>query len=710
MYIEIKEIQKNVIDKIIVISVIFLTPTYFSSIARWIEIGWQDINYIYTILFLMIIGLLVFRKRLTIEFKLYTLVFIYTLLGLAALWFLGFSSIHYFVIVAIALATVLFKRKIVFLLVVLTALAYIGVGIMYVLHKHEASVDLNRFSHSILQWTTIILSLIAFSAIFVEGFGELYHKLIFTIEEKQKVREKLENRNEQLISIQEELDGKIKEVHKINKQLQESETKYRDLVNFSPDIIYMYSIGGRGLFFSDRIKEALGYTPEEIEQNPELWKSSVHPEDQEIFKRKYKNLDTDKSYNLKYRFKTKEGNWRWLKDTFTVVKRTGQETILQGHLVDITTEKEIEEKLYESESRWHFSVDGSNLGLWDWDVVNNSVFYSKNWKKMLGFKDNEVEHTVEAWETKVHPEDKEAVCALLTTCLSGEIDSYEAEHRLLCKNGTYKWILAKGKIVSYTKDGKPKRMIGTHADIHEKKLVELELRKSNATKDKFFSIIAHDLKNPFNSMIGLSEMLNDNFDDLDVKNKKKFVAAIHDGIVKTYDLLEDLLLWSRAQRNTLDFYPKNQELIPVVNEVLSTLNMAAENKTISIVSDISLEASVFADKFMLSFILRNLVSNAIKFTPKNGKVTIAADQVKISKKLYNQISVRDNGIGMEKNYMDNIFGVGQTISRRGTEEEGGTGTGLPICYEFVKKHGGDIWAESTPGEGSHFFFTLPVNK
>ena len=99
MYIEIKEIQKNVIDKIIVISVIFLTPTYFSSIARWIEIGWQDINYIYTILFLMIIGLLVFRKRLTIEFKLYTLVFIYTLLGLAALWFLGFSSIHYFVIV-----------------------------------------------------------------------------------------------------------------------------------------------------------------------------------------------------------------------------------------------------------------------------------------------------------------------------------------------------------------------------------------------------------------------------------------------------------------------------------------------------------------------------------------------------------------------------------------------------------------------------------
>ena len=113
---------------------------------------------------------------------------------------------------------------------------------------------------------------------------------------------------------------------------------------------------------------------------------------------------------------------------------------------------------------------------------------------------------------------------------------------------------------------------------------------------------------------------------------------------------------------------------------------------------------------MLSFVIRNLISNAIKFTPKNGKVTIAVEQIKLNKKLYNKISVHDNGIGMEENYMNNIFDVGQTISRHGTEEEGGTGMGLPICYEFVRKHGGNIWVESTLGEGSHFFFTLPVNK
>jgi len=710
VYNEISVIRNKVIDKIILISLVFLTPAYLSSFARWIEMGFQNISFIHSVLYVFLVALIVFKRRLSTEVKIYSMVFVFTVLGIAALWYYGFSGIHYFVIIAIAIASILAERKAAFILIALLAIMYIVVGLMYMLNKHQPAVDLNKFSHSILQWTTILFSLIAFSAVFAEGFGELYHRLIRTIENNREIQNRLEFQNKELIQTKQDLAKKVEEFHEVNLQLQLSEDKYKKLVNYSPDIIYWYSTLNGGLFFSERVKKILGYEPKELEESPGLWKDLIHPEDIKELQKSFSDYDPDLQYDLVYRVKTKSGNWKWLSDTLTTLKYTEDEIIFQGHLADITEKKITEQKLKESELRWQFSVDGSDLGLWDWNILTNEIFFSKQWKNMLGYAEDEIEGNFDAWEKRLHPDDIRGVIDTLNAYLRGESKSYDNEIRMLCKDGSYKWIHDKGKIVSYTKEGKPKRMIGTHADITEKKLAELELKKSNATKDRFFSIIAHDLKNPFNSMLGLSEILNENFDELDVKTQKKFVAGIHEGIIKTYDLLEDLLLWSRAQRNTLDFYPKPVDLHMTLSEVLETLQLAADNKSIEFIAQVMDGTIVVADNFMLSFILRNLIMNAIKFTPQNGKITIESTFLDREGNKLVQIAVKDTGIGMDRKYMEHIFDIGQNVSRPGTENEKGTGMGLPICSDFVTKHGGKMWVESSPEEGSQFFFTLPVDQ
>jgi len=642
------------------------------------------------------------------EFKIYSIVFVYTVVGVTALWYYGFSGVHYFVIIAIATISILANRRPAFILIILIAIIYLVVGSIYMLKLHTSAVELNSFSHSILQWVTVILALVAFSVVFVEGFGDLYRNLVRNIVENQRNREKLEQQNKELIRVREELNQKIDESQEINQKLQISEEKYRNLINLSPDIIYWYSTKEGGLLFSGNTKNMLGYKAAELENDPNFWRTLILPEHVSKIDECISGIHENEKCDVEYQIKTKSGNWIWVKDTLSIIGEHPDERIIQGHLSDINERRKAEEQLKDSELRWQFSVDGSNLGLWDWTLTDNQVFFSKKWKEMLGYEENEISNSLDEWERRVHPDDLESVMAIINKYLSGNGQNmYQSEHRLLCKDGSYKWILDRGKIVSFNGDGKPRRMIGTHSDINDVKMTELELKRSNATKDRFFSIIAHDLKNPFNSMIGLSELLNDNYDDLDTESRKKFIGNIREGILKTYDLLEDLLVWSRAQSNKVDFVPVTLELQKILDEVLESLQVIAENKSIEILHDIPKGKRVIADKFMLSFVLRNIISNAVKFTPRNGKVKIDCSSLNGDGKNMVQIAINDTGIGIDEKCKNQLFEIGQNVSSPGTDNEKGTGMGLPISCEFIKKHGGDIRVESQPNEGSTFYITLP---
>lgn len=201
------------------------------------------------------------------------------------------------------------------------------------------------------------------------------------------------------------------------------------------------------------------------------------------------------------------------------------------------------------------------------------------------------------------------------------------------------------------------------------------LKEANATKDKFFSIVAHELKNPFNSILGFTDLLMRNLHKYDNEKIEQFVAAIHNSSVNTYRLLENLLDWSRSQTGRIRFAPENQIVEHIVIDVIQQTASVAKAKNITIDYEITDALTVFADENMLNTILRNLISNAIKFTKEGGKIIVRVSQNKQDA----LFSVRDTGIGMTTETLSKLFKIEEKVSTQGTNNERGTGLGLLLC-------------------------------
>lgn len=231
-----------------------------------------------------------------------------------------------------------------------------------------------------------------------------------------------------------------------------------------------------------------------------------------------------------------------------------------------------------------------------------------------------------------------------------------------------------------------------------------ELNELNASKDKFFSIIAHDLKNPFNTIIGFSELLMESERLNDHTLVSKYSDMIHSSAVKTYELLDNLLVWAKTQQGKMTYKPERINLRKIVNSELLSAREIADRKNVLLTADIPATAEVIADYNMLSTILRNLISNGIKFSERYGKVDIKATQAE--QKIL--ISVIDKGVGMTTVQLSNLFRIDVESVTKGTNNESGTGLGLIICKDFVEKHNGTIEVSSKPGEGCVFSFGLPA--
>lgn len=251
---------------------------------------------------------------------------------------------------------------------------------------------------------------------------------------------------------------------------------------------------------------------------------------------------------------------------------------------------------------------------------------------------------------------------------------------------------------------------GTLNDITERKKAEQEmifnnqeLHKINAEKDKFFSIIAHDLKSPFNSIIGFSDLLVEEVGNKDYKNIALYSNIIKNSSVRALNLLINLMEWAQTHTGRMKFNPEYLEMNMIVNEIVLFCSDMALQKSIIITNDTLSMIPLYADKAMINTILRNLVSNAIKFTQPGGRINILceANQNKVN------ISIKDTGIGISKSSIGKLFRIDTNYSTPGTINETGTGLGLILCKEFINKHKGEIWVESEPGQGSTFCFSIP---
>jgi PAS domain S-box-containing protein len=500
--------------------------------------------------------------------------------------------------------------------------------------------------------------------------------------------------------------------------------------------------------------------------------------------------------------------------------------------LDVTERKNQKEAQRYANWRLESIIEGTHVGTWEWNVQTGETVLNEEWAKIIGYSLEELAPVdIKTWFRLAHPEDLKKSFALLKRHFAGELPYYNLECRMKHKDGSWVWILDRGRITTRTKEGMPLLMFGTHSDITIRKQVDEALQisenkanalinalpdlmfiinslgvfidykaaredltyqtqsiigkryrdimppefadlideklkialdtkemqifeyelplsgkgvcqyearmvpgrtdeaitivrdlternkaeqliksknellhKINAEKEKFFSIIAHDLRGPLGGIMALAEMMADEYQLFTNAERKEMTLGLSQSARNVFNLLENLLEWSQMKRGNTDFNLQNLDLLVTVTDCLNIVAEPARGKAISLVSNIPGELVVFADKNMIQTVIRNLLSNAIKFTTNGGTVTISAN---ISENNMIVIAVKDTGIGMSSEMLDHLFHIDANIKRPGTQGEPSTGLGLLLCKEFVEKNGGKLEVESIQYQGSVFRFSIP---
>ncbi|MEM9266004.1 MAG: PAS domain-containing protein [Cyanobacteria bacterium P01_F01_bin.13] len=479
------------------------------------------------------------------------------------------------------------------------------------------------------------------------------------------------------------------------------------------------------LIWDDRMYELYGITAETFGGAYEAWKQGVHPDD---LPAAHANIQAaiagEREFHPEFRVLWPDGQIRFIEaHAITLRDETDKAQRMIGVNWDITERRQVEDALRESEARWQFALEGAGDGVWDWNIQTNEVFYSHQWKAMLGYGDDEVGSGLDEWDSRVHPEDKDQCYANMKHHMEGEAPVYQNEHRVRCKDGTYRWILDRGKVVEWDDAGNAKRMIGTHTNITERKQAEDELRllnerleinvqertqelqqraqdleRSNAELEQFAYVASHDLQEPLRTISSYTELLAEEYGDRLDGEANEYVDFIIDGATRMQQLIKDLLTFSRVGTRGKEFAPISCEI--VVQKVLANLKLAIEECQGIVTYDAL--PTVFADESQIQQLFQNLISNALKFRSQETPCIQISATLKQNEWRF---CIRDNGIGIDPEYFEQIFEIFQRLHTR--RHYGGTGIGLAICRKIVQRHGGRIWIESTQGQGASFYFTLP---
>ena len=471
------------------------------------------------------------------------------------------------------------------------------------------------------------------------------------------------------------------------------------------DVIAIMNIDGVISYKSQNTKSLFGWEAEELIGQHAL--TNVHPKDQAAVLDNFtKILDKPLTQvEIECRYKCKNGTYKPIHIKAINLLNNPSINGIFFNYHDISKRKKTERKLKKEEYKYRtlfenmvdiiciLDTDGNILETND---IASTVFeYSRD--ELIGMNISQL----------VHPEDKQVSGKYIEKLTKeGYYELYEG--RIITKSGKTKWIQVSSKAIYI--DGKHKGSQDIIRDISQQKELEYTLRKSteelkklNKTKDKFFSIIAHDLKTPFNSLLGLSAQIANKIDKFPPDKLKKIILQMHDSAHSSYQLLVNLLEWANSQRGKMVFSPEPLLLNTIISNQIELFKETASKKGITLLVELNTDYHITADKNMLMSILRNLISNALKFTPSGGEVRIKAEYHPLN----TVICIQDNGRGMNNSVRRKLFKISESISTPGTENESGTGLGLILCKEFIDRHCGKIWVESKPDKGSCFRFSIP---
>ncbi|MBI5110059.1 MAG: CHASE domain-containing protein [Rhodocyclales bacterium] len=393
-----------------------------------------------------------------------------------------------------------------------------------------------------------------------------------------------------------------------------------------------------------------------------------------------------------------------------------------------------EDQLRESEFRWKFALEGSGEGLWDWDIARSTVFFSPVWKRMLGYEEQEIGDELGEWSDRIHPADLPGTMAAVNDYLTGRSPQYLNEHRVRCKDGSYKWILDRGMVVTRDAAGKPRRMIGTHTDIDARKQAELELTEhrdhleslvgsrtaelaaardvaeaANRAKSIFLANMSHELRTPMNGIMGMTSLaLRGATNERQIDQLRKSLAASQ----HLMDVINDILDLSKIEAERLSLTADDFVLKDLIRETVDLQEPMARGKGLAITSriDPSLPRMLNGDAMRLRQILLNFLGNAVKFSER-GLITVdvsAAGQE--AENLMLRMEVSDQGIGISPEQQARLFSAFTQADESTTRRYGGTGLGLIISKRIAQLMGGDVGVSSQPGLGSRFWATVRLCK
>ncbi len=425
--------------------------------------------------------------------------------------------------------------------------------------------------------------------------------------------------------------------------------------------------------------------------------------------------------------------------TFRIIKHAiknqpGSRLIVIQDITDLTASiREIragEERYHQMFSMFRLMSDNTDDFLWAKDMDDNYTFVNKAMCDRLLIANSVDEPIGKAFEffarreREAHPEnpDWHTFNNNYKSTDSLNLSERNSKQYDLSGNVQGKFLfLDVYKAPIWDERGNQIGIVGTARDVTHTKQLENEktaaleqllkseenLLRIDAEKDKFFSIIAHDLRGPFSGFLGLTEIMVEDLPELTMEEIKDLSLSMKNSATNLFSLLENLLEWARMRQGLIPFNPKLIQLLPLMEDSIKMIHEPAKRKEIEINYTIPESVAVLADKNMLQTVIRNLVSNAVKFTPKGGRIDIFS---KVTAEKSVEISVVDSGIGMSRKMVDNLFRLDIKTNRLGTEGEPSTGLGLMLCKEFVEKHGGKIGVKSKTGNGSTFYFTIPFEN
>lgn len=397
---------------------------------------------------------------------------------------------------------------------------------------------------------------------------------------------------------------------------------------------------------------------------------------------------------------------------------------------------DVQAELKKSEERFELAMQGANDGLWDWDIINDTVYYSPRWKQMRGYDDTEIENEFTEWQTRIHPDDLSAAMEAIEDHVSGSTQQYQSTHRSRHKDGSFRWLLERGVAVKDA-SGRAVRMVGTTTDITDRINIEKELQQSrdelemrveertreladintqldlalvNATeavqsKSMFLANMSHEIRTPMNGIFGMLDLLKQ--EQLD-SGQLELVNTAYNSAQTLLTILNDILDFSKIEAGKLELEHIDFAIADTIDDVSALFAQRAQDKNIEIINDIPVDLPHFTigDPTRLRQILSNLINNAIKFTEQGEIVVKVRVQEQDDKFITLCFEISDTGIGIDKDRIDTIFESFSQADGSTTRQYGGTGLGLSISTQLARLMGGDIGVNSIAGEGSTFWFTI----